>query len=160
MSISIPALHVTTKASVKGSARVFIESRKDATHPGTFDIKIDVRFDASLDDYPVLTSLIITSQMNDASGPALVTYTATTIELMNSYGKYNPTIFFTGRCRSSFQELKGCKYWVMIANNKPVGTQGTPDIVGFAITDRNGTRVAYGTGPVQSGDLDVAGVNV
>jgi hypothetical protein len=45
----------------------------------------------------------------------------------------------------------------MIANNKKAGdAEGTPDIVGFAIHDRTGTRIAYGTGPLKSGDFEIA----
>jgi hypothetical protein len=44
----------------------------------------------------------------------------------------------------------------MIADNKRSEQRETPDIVGFAITDRKGNRVAYGTGPVVKGDIVVA----
>ena len=160
MAISIPSLHVTNNGAVKGSARIFIQSRKDGAHAGTFDIKIDVHFDSGVDEYPVLGTLVISTQLNDTSGPALNTFSATTVELVNSYGKYNPTIYITGRCKSTFQEFKGCRYWVLIANNKGSDAQGTPDIVGFAIVDRNGNRLAYGTGPVQLGDLEVTPAGV
>jgi hypothetical protein len=33
--------------------------------------------------------------------------------------------------------------------------QGTPDIVSFLIFDGAGKRMAYGTGPVVDGDLEV-----
>jgi hypothetical protein len=42
----------------------------------------------------------------------------------------------------------------MVANNKKLNEPGTPDIVGFVIYDRNGNRVAYGTGPLD-GDIEV-----
>jgi hypothetical protein len=43
----------------------------------------------------------------------------------------------------------------MLANNMQEVSEGTPDIVGFAIHDNMGTRVAYGTGPVRKGDIVV-----
>ena len=33
--------------------------------------------------------------------------------------------------------------------------QVAPDVAGFAIHDRNGNRIAYGTGPLRSGDFSV-----
>jgi hypothetical protein len=154
-SACIPSLHDASRGAVRGAAKVFIQSRQDLAHPGTFDIKIDVRFDPGVGDYPVLNTLVLTSQLSDTPGPPAVSFSATTVDLTNSYGKHNPTIYITGRCKVDFQEFKGCKYWVLIANNKPRDGQGTADIVGFAVMDRNGNRVAYGTGPVQAGDLDV-----
>jgi hypothetical protein len=51
---------------------------------------------------------------------------------------------------------KGCRYWLMIANNNTrENKKDTPDIAGFAITDRNGNRVAYGTGQMVNGDIHV-----
>ncbi|MBD0286716.1 MAG: hypothetical protein ICV79_14995, partial [Flavisolibacter sp.] len=71
-------------------------------------------------------------------------------------GKHNPTVFLTGRCNDDIQpDVRGCRYWIMIANNKNPNQQGTPDIVGFAVHDNNGNRIAYGTGPVRAGDFDI-----
>ena len=45
----------------------------------------------------------------------------------------------------------------MIADNKRKDEEeGTPDIIGFLVVDKDGRRVAYGTGPVAAGDIDVA----
>jgi len=52
-------------------------------------------------------------------------------------------------------DAKGCRFWLMIANNKKANQDGTADIVGFAIHDNKGTRIAYGTGPVKSGDFEI-----
>lgn len=66
-------------------------------------------------------------------------YESTSIELINSHGKINPTVFLTGRCSGGSRERKGLRYWLMIANNqtREVKEGGTPDIVGFAIGDRS-----------------------
>jgi hypothetical protein len=152
---SIPAFHVSDISKARGSGDVFIQSRKDAVSSGIFSARIDVHFDPSTDDYPA-GSLTIKVDLSDS---VKGTFTATSIELINSYGKHNPTIYLTGRCKAETTGNlpRGCRYWIMIANNKKVDDPaGTPDIVGFAIHDRTGTRIAYGTGPLKSGDFDIA----
>lgn len=49
----------------------------------------------------------------------------------------------------------GCRFWLLIADNRKSNDEKTPDIVGFVIYDRKGNRVAYGTGPLD-GDIEVA----
>jgi hypothetical protein len=84
---------------------------------------------------------------------------ATSIEQVNSFGKHTPTSVITGRCKVNLQEAGtaplGCRFWLLIANNKTSSQQGTADVVGFVIYDRNGNRVAYGTGPLE-GDIVVS----
>jgi hypothetical protein len=154
MSTSIPAFHVSDFSKVKGGGDIFIQSRADAVSSGVFTVKISAQFDPAADDYPA-GSLTIKTDLSD-SVKAL--FKASSIELINSYGKHNPTVYLTGRCTAESGDApKGCRYWIMIANNKKANDpKGTPDIVGFAIHDRNGNRVAYGTGPVKSGDFDIA----
>jgi hypothetical protein len=152
MAISIPAFHVSTKSKVKGSARVFISARKQGALSGTFSLKISVNFDPAVNDYPngVFT---LKTDLSDGTNTG---FEATSIELINSFGKHTPTIFLTGRCKSENGELKGLRYWLMVANNKKINDQNTtPDIIGFAIHDRNGNRINYGTGPVVEGDIVV-----
>jgi hypothetical protein len=152
---SIPAFHVSDSSKARGSGDIFIQSRKDAVSSGIFSVRLDVHFDPSTDDYPV-GSLAIKVDLSDSVKGA---FTATSIELINSYGKHNPTIYLTGRCQAETADKlpRGCRYWIMVANNKKADdAKGTPDIVGFAIHDRTGTRIAYGTGPVKSGDFDIA----
>lgn len=152
-SLCIPAFHISDKSKVKGGADIFIASRQDALSSGVFSIKISAQFDPSVDLYPV-GSLFIKVDLSDGTKGS---FKATSIELINSYGKHNPTVYLTGQCADDTQpDALGCRYWVMIANNKAAQQSGTPDIVGFAIHDRNGSRIAYGTGPVKSGDIEVA----
>jgi hypothetical protein len=153
MSLSIPAFHVSDITKVKGSGDVFIQSRKDAVSSGVFTVQLDVQFDPAVHEYPV-GSLLIRADLSDGAKGA---FRATSIELINSYGKHNPTAYLTGRCADDIQpDAKGCRYWVAIANNRGANQpQGTPDVVGFAIHDRNGNRIAYGMGPVRSGDFEV-----
>jgi len=154
MSMCIPAFHVSDKSKVEGGGDVFIASRKSgATTSGVFTVKVAAHFDPITDLYPV-GSLVIRVDLNDG---ARGTFTATSIELINSYGRSNPTVYLTGRCNgdpagAGAQVAKGLRYWLMIADNSRKGArEGTPDVVGFAIHDRNGARIAYGTGPVRPG---------
>lgn len=155
--ISIPSLHVSTKSKADGAATIFISSRQDATHSGEFDVRISVNFDLPIAEFPA-GSLTLRTNLTDS---VKANFTATTFDLINSFGKHNPAVYITGRCRVDLLEHvelpKGCRYWIMIANNKTPNapTNATPDIVGFAIHDRFGNRVAYGTGPVRNGDLTV-----
>jgi len=93
-TLSIPAFHVSDISKVKGDGNIFIQSRTDAASSGVFTVRLDVRFDPAADLFPAGT-LIIKTDLNDGSKG---TFTATSIELINSYGKYNPTVYITGRC--------------------------------------------------------------
>lgn len=149
---SIPALHVSTRSKASGKGLVFISSRQDAVSSGTFLISIKVQFNPATDAYPI-GIVRIKTDMSDSSKDV---FSSTSIELINSHGKHNPTIFLTGRCKGATEKApKGLRYWVMIAANSR-DKKGTPDIVGFAINDRNGNRVAYGTGPMKSGSIVIA----
>jgi hypothetical protein len=157
VSVSIPAFHVSDLSKVKGKGEVFIASRKDAASAGVFSVEVAVQFDPTADDYPTGTLIIVT----DLSDSAKNRFRATSIELINSHGKHTPTVFLTGRCVARGDDrsydLKGLRYWLMIADNKREDDrEGTPDVVGFAIHNRKGDRIAYGTGPVRKGDFIVA----
>lgn len=154
-TVSIPAFHVSDASKLEGGGDVFIQSRKDAASSGIFTIKIAAHFDPAADDYPTGSIFIKT----DLSDSVKAVFTATSVELINSYGKHNPTVYLTGRCQTEqvvvgAAPLKGLRYWIMIADNQR-DNNGTPDIVGFAIHDRNGNRIAYGTGPLK-GNITVA----
>ena len=85
---------------------------------GTVQIKIDVKFDPSVDKYPS-GSMDIKADLSDSLKGS---FSATSIDMINSFGKHSPCIFLTGRCEAQSSENveipKGCKYWVMIADNK------------------------------------------
>lgn len=152
MTTSIPAFHVSDISKAKGTGDVFIQSRKDAAHAGVFTVNLDVHFDPATDLYPAGTLTIRVDLTDSAKG----VFVATSIDLINSYGKHNPTVYLTGRCNDDVQpDAKGCRYWVMIASNTNAAQQGTPDVAGFAVHDNQGNRIAYGTGPLKSGDFDV-----
>lgn len=154
MATSIPALHVSNKSMVKGGGDIFIQSRQDIAHTGIFHVKLAVNFDPAINDYPVGNIHI---ECNLSDGP-IGSFDSTTIELINSHGKHNPTVFITGQCKDGINpDAKGCRYWLMIANNKTSPNHDkVADIVSFTIHDRNGNRIAYGTGSVRTGDFTVA----
>ena len=152
MSTSIPALHVSSSSKVSGSGEVFIQSRQSGGNAGIFKISVTAQFLPPADAYPTGNIRISVDLFDSAKG----TFISDNIELINSHGKYNPTVFLTGRCKDDIQpDAVGCRYWLMIANNKKANEQGTPDVVSFTIHDNAGNRIAYGTGPLRSGDFDV-----
>ena len=142
------------------NAKVVILSRKDATHTGSFIVTVKVTCDAN--GYPGGALSITNLSMTDSTIQG--TITATTFEQLTSTGKDTPTAFLSGRCTAQSvtggQPVSGCRYWIMFADNAtPGGTtpapQTTPDIISFLVFDKTGKRVAYGTGPVVTGDVDV-----
>jgi len=159
MNIQIPNFHISDKSKVGGSGNVtLVPDRKDASHSGIFGVKVDVVFDPAVNDYPT-GSVRIDVDLTDAfKGFA----EATTIEQINTHGKHTPTAYLTGRCRVTLAEPnigapRGCRFWLLIANNKQSGEQGTPDVASFVVFDREGKRVAYGTGPLTApGNIEVS----
>jgi hypothetical protein len=153
-TVSIPAFHVSDASKVAGDGQVFIQSRKDAVSSGIFSVKIAAHFDPATDDYPSGSIRIKTDLSDGAKG----VFAATSVELINSYGKHNPTVYLTGRCTGDITGVeslpRGLRYWLMLADNSR-NNEGTADIVGFAIHDRIGNRIAYGTGPLK-GNITVA----
>jgi hypothetical protein len=152
-NLSIPAFHISGKSKVKGEGLVHIISRMAAGITGTFSVSLSVSFDPGGADYPSGT-LSIKCDLTDGSNGV---FSATSIELINSYGEANPTVCLTGQCKVHVEpSAKGCRFWLLIANNKSSDLPGTPDVVAFAIHDRMGKRIAYGTGPVRTGDFTVS----
>ena len=156
MNMSIPAFHVSDLSTISGSGTVFIASRAGAGVSGTFTLKIatPVSFTPPVPEYPQ-GGFTLQVDLNDSLKGS---YTAITVDLINSHGGVNPTAFFTGRCKvDAATHSTGLRYWILVANNgaPAAGAQVTPDVVSFGIHDGNGKMVAYGTGPLKSGDLAV-----
>lgn len=146
----IPTLQVCNQTRAEGKALVKIESRADAQHHGTFEIIVKLQCDPKSPGYPAGSIQISNLSMSDSLIQG--TIVSTTIEQLTSTGRYTPTLYVNGRCKA---ETFGCRFWLMIANNRPKPVGGTPDVVSFLIFDGLGRRVAYGTGPVVQGDLQV-----
>jgi hypothetical protein len=146
----IPTLQVCNRTQAGGTGTVKVDSRADATHSGKFDVSIELKCD-SINQYPTGNLKIADISMSDS----IVQGTITSIgfEQVTSTGKHTPTLFLNGRCKAA--NITGCRFWLMIADNKTAAASGTPDVVSFLVFDGTGKRVAYGTGPVVQGDLDV-----
>jgi hypothetical protein len=157
MTIQIPNFHISDKSKIIGSGQVpLLPNRKDASHTGVFGVKVDVSFDPALDNYPVGTVRIDVDLSDAFKGKV----DSTSIEQVNSFGKHTPTSVITGRClvtlATSGTAPAGCRFWLLIANNKKSSQQGTADVVGFVVYDRSGNRVGYGTGALD-GDIEISG---
>ncbi|MBX2899815.1 MAG: hypothetical protein KF775_09190 [Cyclobacteriaceae bacterium] len=149
--MTIPAFHVSSKSQAEGTGKVFIDTRKDVASSGIFEFNVFVQFNPASNDYPT-GSLRLKIDLSDS---VKGTFTSTSFELVNSYGKHNPTIFFTGRGKMKTDvsnQPVGLRFWFMIADN---GKGSSPKVAGFAIHDRKGNRVAYGTGALVSGNVIV-----
>src|SRR5678816_3929408 len=103
MGLSIPAVHVSDGSQVKGGGTVLITSRSPGGFAGVSTITIAVGFDPGVDLYPT-GGFELKVDMNDGVNGG---YKTTSIELINSHGKINPTVFLTGRCSGGSRERKG-----------------------------------------------------
>lgn len=146
----IPTLQVCNPTKVEGKATVAIEKRKDATHSGTVSIGIELRCDPGGDGYPAGLLQLMVSLTDSIE----VGFNTSSFEQVTSTGKHTPTAYLNGRCKS--EQVPGCRFWLMLVDNKEQNAPGTADVVGFLIFDGKGKRVAYGTGPVVDGDIKVA----
>jgi hypothetical protein len=160
----IPTLQVCNLAanmSIKSTptAKVTILSRVDATHTGTFTVTVSMSCDGN--GYPTGSLSISAISMTDSAVQG--TITATTFEQLTSTGTATPTAYMNGRCLvpTAAGNVTGCHYWIMFADNAkptvvtPAPVQHTPDIISFLVIDKTGKRIAYGTGPVTTGNVDV-----
>lgn len=153
MSIQIPNLHTSNKTEVQAAAEVSIRRRQDAGHTGVFTVRGTLTFNPATDDYPSGTLRIRVDLSDSAKG----TFVVRTVEQLDTTGKHTPTAYATGRCAADVDvQASGCRYWLMLADNKREGEEQTPDVISFLVYDRNGKRVAYGTGPVAKGDVTIA----
>ncbi len=146
----IPTLQVCNPTGVGGNATVVIQSRQSGTHAGKFGIRIELDCDSGGDGYP---SGGFTMNVDMSDSIITGTIESTSLEQVTTTGKHSPTAYLNGRCKAD--NVRGCRFWLMLADNKQANAQGTPDVVGFLIFDGKGNRVAYGTGPVVDGDIKV-----
>ena len=121
MTIQISNFHVSDKSKVAGSGKVaLLPHRKDAVHSGVFGVRVDVSFDPAVNDYPAGNVRIDVDLSDSFKGNAQ----STLIEQINSFGKHTPTSVITGRCKVALEEAGtaplGCRFWMLIANNKAV----------------------------------------
>lgn len=151
--VQIPTLQVCNISKASGKALVRIESRSDIAHSGSFEIGLEVGCDPRNPGYPTGSIGIANISMTDSTIQGNIV--ATSIEQLTSTGKHSPTLYVNGRCKADGDAAIGCRFWLMIANNSPGPDKGTPDVVSFLVMNGLGKRIAYGTGPVEKGDIVV-----
>ena len=151
----IPTLQVCNPTKVTGQGTVKIQSRQAGGFNGSFTVTIDPQNPIVNDvgGYPAGKLKIINVSMADSDIQGEITVTS--IQQVTTTGKYSPTVFLNGRCKA--EKLEGGRIWIMLADNKRAGREGTPDIISFLVFDKTGKRMAYGTGPVVEGDITVEG---
>ena len=153
----IPTLQVCNVPTVvQGAGTVTIVARQPGGFTGSFTVQTNLQCDPNT-GYPTGSLTISGISMNDSIEGTIV---ATTFEQLTSTGRATPTAYLNGRCSADSPSgpIPGCRYWIMFANNGGASLfgQGTPDIVSFLVLDKAGHRVAYGTGPVAHGHINVA----
>ncbi len=148
----IPTLQVCNQSAAVGKGVVKIDSRVDSSHTGSFDIAVELKCSPDNPGYPAGSIQINNLSMSDSIVQGSIV--STSIEQLTTTGKHTPTLYVNGRCTA--RGVVGCRFWLMIADNRPSPEKGTPDVVGFLVFNGAGQRVAYGTGPVIKGDLKVA----
>jgi hypothetical protein len=152
----IPTLQVCNQTLVQGTGTVTIVPREDAAHTGSFTVQVNLQCNPS--GYPAGNLTISGLSMNDSIVEGTVV--ATTFEQLTTTGSRTPTAYLNGRCSvdGPGTAIQGCRYWVMFANNGGGSTfgPGTPDVVSILIFNGFGQRIAYGTGPVVRGHINVA----
>src|SRR5262245_9043144 len=155
----IPTLQASNQTAAKGKATVQIASRKDAIHKGFFTVSLEMSFNPAAADYPAFTGpppQIAVDLSDSVKGTVLLA----DIDQATSTGKHTPTVYLSGRCKIDVpgaRPITGCRYWLLIADNKRAEDRGgTPDVISFLVFDKAGKRMAYGSGPVLDGDIDVA----
>jgi hypothetical protein len=141
----IPTLQVCNPTEVHAEhARVTLQGRGGAY------FSVQMTASCNPGEYPTGGgSIYIDPSMSDTIIYAKIDLV--TLEQITTTGNDTPTAYFNGRCG----EIPGCRFWMMMVDNKPNERPGTPDVVGFLIFDGNGNRIAYGTGPLDDGDIRV-----
>jgi hypothetical protein len=154
--VFVPDMHTSSQSGVKGKGTIKIDQRADGAHLGSVSISVDISYSPP-NQYPVLNDLQMDINLSDS---LICSVKASTVEQISSVGKHTPTVYLTGRCGIKAGErttlpTKACRYWLLIANNKPPEKRMTPDIISFLVYNCNGTVIAYGTGPLVDGDIKV-----
>jgi hypothetical protein len=148
----LPTLQVCNGTQVTtgdNAATVAVAARTQAGVTGTFSLRVRVNCSQQASGYPD-GAIGIAVSMSDSAYNGLIE--ATTIEQVTSTGKHTPIAFLNGRCKGASAPINGCRFWLMMADNKG----NTPDVAAFLVIDRTGRRIAYGCGPLRSGDITVA----
>jgi hypothetical protein len=146
----LPLFRKTVSNVVKGDGKVFIATRKDANTYGLFILSLDVRYNPAADHEPQGT----VRMKVDLSDCLKATFISTHIALIYSGKNQRPVVYLTGSCVAATDDAPpGLRYWIKLSYGAFDNT--TPEEVGFVIHDFKGNRVAYGSGPLSSGQIAV-----
>lgn len=150
--VSIPTLQVCNAGKVNGTANLYFSRRDDINTNGTIDITVsDVTCDPqSSSPYPTGAITMRFSLTESSVSDVQVTL----IEQMTTVGKHTPTSYMNGRCTANGGTVP-CHFWLTFADNKVLSIDTPADVVGVLVVDRFGNRLAYGTGPIKSGDISI-----
>ncbi len=151
-TVQIPTLQVCNAGQANGTAQVYLSRRDDLNSAGTIDITVtNVGCDPqSSSPYPTGTITMRFSLSENSISDMQVTL----IEQMTTIGKHTPTTYMNGRCTANGGTVP-CHFWLMLADNKVLSIDSPPDVVGVLVVDKAGNRLAYGTGPIKTGDISV-----
>jgi hypothetical protein len=134
MSIQIPNLHASNRSKVSADgAIVFIKRRQDGSHSGQFTVTGSLSFNPAADAYPS-GSMVIKVDLNDS---VTGTIAVKTVEPLDTTGRATPTAYATGRCDFKAEPPPvGCRYWIMLADNKRADEEDRNRQFGFAEATR------------------------
>jgi hypothetical protein len=142
----LPSPQLCNSSHVEGSANVDIAGR------GHFDLQLDVTCDPDnvRQAFPQ-GSMQLDIRINDPQFRHGIT--ATTIEGIRTVGHVSPMVYISGQCTSEF--VRGCRFWLFIADNDHEQPGDTADVVSFLILDADGSEIAYAAAPALSSSLTV-----
>jgi hypothetical protein len=150
--VQIPTVQSCNIGNAQGSANVFLLKRQDINHAGTMDITLaDVGCDPVSGDGHPSGTISMRFSLSDSS---ISDMQVTLIEQMTTVGKHTTTTYLSGRCTANGGTIP-CHFWLTLADNRIPQLAGTADVVGVLVLDKKGNPLAYGTGPVRTGDVSV-----
>jgi hypothetical protein len=161
--IQLPTIQTPCKTTAKAKEKTIVLVSGQGSAPASGKVlieKLDVHYDPGTDAIP-LGGFVLRIDLDESPNTIVE---SETVDQLTSYGKHTPTMAMSGRCKvhqpNSKEQPTGCRYWVLIANNtrEPLEKR-TPDIVSFLVVKKTGERIAYGTGTVVEGDVQVTSSN-
>jgi hypothetical protein len=148
-SLPVPQVQPCKDQAVQGKAIGHIPSRKDESHSGEFTVTVEVKcHQGQIQNFPYHLE-IDAYTLNDTQVRHRIAVDR--FDQLTSLGKaVTPTVFLTGTCTVDQEEIPGCRFWLMLVDNKVES-----DKISFLIVDGAGKRIAYGTGSLKAGDIEI-----
>jgi hypothetical protein len=151
--ITLPDLEECRNTHVDGLTSGTWESRRDAQHSGRFQVTMDLGCSGDTAEVRVSNLEIHAQELADNDpGIDQVISADGAVRLFSIGEAMTPIMFISGACRGGGPN--GCQFWLMLADNGSDRAKA-PDLVAFLVSDRSGKRLAYGTGPIQQGDISI-----